>query len=90
MYHYYFEELLENEKTVDDLGNVLFYQELICPQDFLKKVAVFQRQKRQPDIKFLKGRTEYVEIVDSNALLVFFDQEENRYVGSAAYQLNQI
>ena len=90
LYHYYFEELLENEKTVDDLGNVLFYQELICPQDFLKKVAVFQRQKRQPDIKFLKGRTEYVEIVDSNALLVFFDQEENRYVGSAAYQLNQI
>lgn len=90
LYHYYFEELLEKEETADDLGNVLFYQKLTCSQAFLKKVAVFQKQKRQPDIKFLKGRTEYVEILDSNALLVFFDQEENRYVGSAAYQLEQI
>lgn len=90
LYHYYFEELLEKEETADDLGNVLFYQELVCDQAFLKKVAVFQKQKRQPDIKSMKGRTEYVEILDSSALLVFFDQEENRYVGSVTYQLNQI
>lgn len=90
LYHYYFEELLENEETADDLGNILFYRELHCSQEFLKKIAVFQRQKRQPDLKFLKGKPEYVEIVDPKAMLVFFDQEENRYIGSVSYQLRQL
>lgn len=90
LYHYYFEELLENEETADDLGNILFYRELCCSQEFLKKIAVFQRQKRQPDLKFLKGTTVYVEIMDPKAMMVFFDREENRYIGSVSYQLRPL
>ena len=86
LYHAYFEELLEDEKTRDSLGNVLFYRELVCDQRFLRKVMVVQKQKKQPDTKFLNGRIEYIEIYDADALVVFFDQEENRYIGSVSYQ----
>lgn len=90
LYQAYFEEFLEDEKVRDSLGNVLFYRELICDQQFLKKVMVFQKQKKQPDTKFLNGQTTYMEIYDADALAVFFDQEENRYVGSVSYQWKSI
>lgn len=32
----------------------------------------------------------YVEIFDEHASFVFFDSEENRYIGSVAYQLKPI
>lgn len=90
LYHAYFEEFLEDENIRDSLGNVLFYRELVCDQRFLKKVMVFQKQKKHSDTRFLNGQIEYIEIYDADALAVFFDQDENRYVGSVSYQWKPI
>lgn len=84
LYHAYFEEMLENEKTRENLGNIIFYQKLTCKQEYLKKVMIFQKQKKQADTVFLNGE-EYIEIFDPDAMFVFFDQDENRYIGSAVY-----
>ncbi|MBU5459715.1 DUF5717 family protein [Anaerostipes sp. MSJ-23] len=90
LYHYYFDELLSTEETREDLGNVIFYKELTYTGNLLKKAAIIQKQKQQPDIKFLTGKSEYVEIFGNDAMLVFFDQNENRCIGSAHWQIKPL
>lgn len=86
LYHYYFEELLEDEDAREDLGNIIFYQELICNHPFAQKVEISQKWKRTTDLISLQEESSYVEVFDPHASFVFFDQEENRYVGSVSYQ----
>lgn len=90
LYQFYFEEILQNEDMLHNLGNVIFYRELSCDNVFLRKMAVFQCQKDEPDIKSLMHQPVYLEIFDENPLVVFFDQEENRYIGSVHWHMKRI
>lgn len=90
LYQFYFEEILENEEMLQNLGNVIFYREFLCENEFLKKMVIFQKQKDEPETKFLNGDPLYVEIFDHEPLIVFFDQEENRYIGSANWHLKRV
>lgn len=86
LYHYYFEELLEDEASREDLGNIIFYQELVCENPFAQKVEIFQEWKKDSELVSLQEGVAYIEVFDPRASFVFLDQEENRYVGSVSYQ----
>lgn len=86
LYHYYFEDLLEDEDSAEDLGNIIFYQELTCNHPFAQKVEIQEDWKRNADLVSLQGKEAYIEVFDPQAAFVFFDQEENRYLGSVSYQ----
>lgn len=90
LYHYYFEELLEDESARSDLGNVIFMKQLICDNEFIQKVEISQGWKKNLDVCYLREEKIYVEVFDEHASFVFFDGEENRYIGSVAYQLKPV
>lgn len=90
LYRYYFEELLEDERSRQDLGNIIFVRQLICDNEFIQKAEISQRWKKNLDVCYLREEKIYVEIFDEHASFVFFDSEENRYIGSVAYQLKPI
>lgn len=90
LYHYYFEELLEDEDCRQDLGNVIFIRQMICDNEFIQKAEISQGWKKNLDVCYLKEEKLYVEIFDEHAAFVFFDSEENRYIGSVTYQLKPV
>ena len=90
LYRYYYEELLQNEVSRQNLGNVVFVQKLICDNEFIQKAEISQEWKKNLDVCYLSEPNRYVEIFDQNAAFIFFDNEGNRYIGSVAYQLKPV
>lgn len=90
LYHYYFEELLEDKESRQNLGNIIFLRQLICDNEFIQKAEISQEWKKNLDVCYLNEEKIYVEIFDEHASFVFFDSEENRYIGSVAYQLKPL
>ena len=82
--------MLEDERSRQDLGNIIFVRQLICDNEFIQKAEISQRWKKNLDVCYLREEKIYVEIFDEHASFVFFDSEENRYIGSVAYQLKPI
>ena len=90
LYRYYYEELLQDEVSRQNLGNVVFVQKLICDNEFIQKAEISQEWKKNLDVCYLSEPNRYVEIFDQNAAFIFFDNEGNRYIGSVAYQLKPV
>ena len=90
LYRYYYEELLHDEVSRQNLGNVVFVQKLICDNEFIQKAEISQEWKKNLDVCYLSEPNRYVEIFDQNAAFIFFDNEGNRYIGSVAYQLKPV
>ena len=90
LYRYYFEELLEDKDAREDLGNIIFIKQLICDNEYIQKAEISQTWKKNLDVCYLREDKIYVEIFDEHASFVFFDGEENRYIGSVTYQLKPI
>lgn len=90
LYHYYFEELLENEETREHLANVLFYHKLFYEGSILEKISVIQHQKKEADNRLLRQNPEYILLIDKNPMLLFFDRAKNRYIKSVNYRLEPV
>lgn len=90
LYHYYYEELLQDTDIRQELGNVVFAQKLICDNEFIQKVEIDQKWKKNLDICYLSEKNQYIEVFEQDADFVFFDHEGNRYIGSVAYQLKPV
>lgn len=90
LYQYYFEELLQDVDARQNIGNIIFAQKLVCDNEFIQKVEINQRWKKNLDVCYLSEENHYVEVFEKNAEFTFFDNEGNRYVGSVAYQLKPI
>ena len=90
LYRYYFEELLQDKETRQDLGNIIFANKLVCDNEFIQKVEISQSWKKNIDVCYLSEDNLYVEVFDKDAGFIFFDNEGNRYIGSVAYQLRPI
>lgn len=71
LYRYYFEELLEDERSRQDLGNIIFVRQLICDNEFIQKAEISQRWKKNLDVCYLREEKIYVEIFDEHASFVF-------------------
>lgn len=71
LYRYYFEELLEDERSRQDLGNIIFVRQLICDNEFIQKAEISQRWKKNLDVCYLREEKIYIEIFDEHASFVF-------------------
>ncbi len=75
LYRYYFEELLEDERSRQDLGNIIFVRQLICDNEFIQKAEISQDGRRIWMFVTSEKKRSYVEIFDEHASFVFFDSE---------------
>ena len=90
LYRYYYEELLQDKEARQNLGNIIFAQKLVCDNEFIQKVEINQKWKKNLDVCYLSEESIYVEVFQKDASFIFFDNEGNRYIGSVAYQLKPI
>ena len=79
LYQVFFERLLEEMKGRAGIANIMAKQKLICKNPAMDKAVIYQKELKDVQNVSLEGGEVYVTVY-SEPLVVFLDQEDNRYL----------
>lgn len=88
LYQAFFDRLLEGMKGRAGIANLMAKQKLICKNPVMEKAVIYQEELKKVQNVSLEGGEVYVTIY-STPLVVFLDQEDNRYL-SLEYEFSRL
>lgn len=88
LYQAFFERLLEGMKGRAGIANIMAKQKLICRNPAVEKAAIYHRELKEVQNVSLENGEVYVTVY-SDPMVVFLDQEDNRYL-SLEYEFSKL
>ncbi len=89
LYTFFQKEVLEKPDYGKAVCDVLFFRPLTCKNPYITGVYVSCPETGMEKYYPLSGGTSCVEIYNSNTILYFVDNSEQRYVGNIDYELGE-
>lgn len=79
LYQAFFDRLLEGMKGRAGIANIMAKQKLICKNPAMERAVIYQKELKEVQNVSLESGEVYVTVY-SEPLVVFLDQEDNRYL----------